>query len=150
MSKICQIILSADVFTTKQNLGKHSTVPCNRTFSKSSFLYTYFRLLNCRFLVQKQGLAQKSRSHVKYHSRPSFTHLWNSTYFFLYKKRRWWRDKVKQSHGGHICNVCYSQILPRQKGDLTLNLYKSNPFFLESVFSFRHQQNWPFFLTWCL
>ena len=26
MSKICKIILSADVFTTKQNLGKHSTV----------------------------------------------------------------------------------------------------------------------------
>ena len=25
-SKICQIILSGDVFTTKQNLGKHSTV----------------------------------------------------------------------------------------------------------------------------
>ena len=27
MSKICEIILSADVFTTKQNLTKHSTVP---------------------------------------------------------------------------------------------------------------------------
>ena len=26
MSKICKIILSADVFTSKQNLGKHSTV----------------------------------------------------------------------------------------------------------------------------
>ena len=26
MSKVCEITLSADVFTTKQNLGKHSTV----------------------------------------------------------------------------------------------------------------------------
>ena len=26
MLKICKIILSADVFTSKQNLGKHSTV----------------------------------------------------------------------------------------------------------------------------
>ena len=37
MSKICKIMLSADVFTTKQNLAKHSTVLCCKfCFSLSS------------------------------------------------------------------------------------------------------------------
>ena len=34
LPKICQIILSADVFTSKQNLTKHSTVPPGNFFTK--------------------------------------------------------------------------------------------------------------------
>ena len=42
MSKICKIILTADVFTTKQNLGKHSTVR-----NDENSLYWCYQWSNC-------------------------------------------------------------------------------------------------------
>ena len=46
MSKICKIILSVDVFTTKQNLGKHSTVYWFNYFSNSKLDIFLFQEVN--------------------------------------------------------------------------------------------------------
>ena len=63
MSKICKITLSADVFTTKQNLRKHSTVQW-KNFPFNIFFFSDTTSMNPQFHIQIPRSPSLSKCHV--------------------------------------------------------------------------------------